>query len=312
MKKYGLYFSFAIVCLITVVYGSGILNQDITPEYTLVFDDDIDYVEFNEAIITSNCIVSARLEDISVSEFEIEYRFTLNENLKNNIDTNSFKVVESLSNVNVTSQETGEDLYNYQAGDYNYEIGNDYILILSKFDSVYYEEAIYSIIANIYIPLFGDTIQTIQSYQETVTECNVSTKFEFIEYINQQLQSKTPYEQGSSTYIKEYTKSNQLDDIVKDAKYIVKVKANAMEVEGIDRTNTYEFTVLESYKGDINFFPEPSQIVASVFKGDVELGEEYILMLDDISQTSLYYVLSSKNSVVSTDYEDEIMNLLSK
>ncbi|HBL84598.1 MAG: hypothetical protein A2Y17_00585 [Clostridiales bacterium GWF2_38_85] len=91
----------------------------------------------------------------------------------------------------------------------------------------------------------------------------------------------------------DYVRSNKTEDIVANSKYIFRLKVDKFIDEvTINNTERYTCSIVESLKG--NVVDKSIEVIFS--KGTVELGKEYIVLLDN-KEHSIFYTLSSKNSV---------------
>lgn len=194
--------------------------------------------------------------------------------------------------------------YNTQPQKSQYKTGNQYILVLSKNSSVYSGD-IYHVKADIFIQIDENgKIKTCKHYRDDLKK-GFSNVDEFREYIKK----LTPLDKAGVENSTLYTKSKNLADIVEALQNIFKVKIKGIKFESKTDRNTYICSVIEILKGKTNC-KVPGEIWAILFKGSVELGKEYILLLNTDNEHSLSYTLSSKDSVILADDTQKVEQLL--
>lgn len=255
---------------------------------------------FEEYIANATNIVSAKYLGVNVEGSLAYLSFEPVSQIKGQIEEETFAVVRRLDTVYTTTSG-----YQY-TGDYSrYVVGEEYLLVLEKHVSVYYDCDRYYILGDIFIPkmtsydatMFGraeldqfistegrvmDTYKEISSFISEIAKKNTSNK----EYI------------GSS-----YVTSTKLTDIVENSTYIFKVKVTELK-KYVESNNTEFFvcTLSEVLKGE-----EDREKFEIVFVADtVEIGNEYVVLLNKVSETTLFYILSSINSVYSVSDTENI------
>jgi len=198
----------------------------------------------------------------------------------------------------------------YKMGDNKYKAGENYLLIMEENDSLFYENIRYLLVTDIYIPInnmnqstmYGEAIiidgtQKLTEYGDMRSFINNAVDKSMLNKLNQK-----------SAYIK----SEKIDVIVSESDLILEVIIEDIEIEGILHSgNTYVCKVLDILKGkDILITDEYGNILTTLLKESVNVGDKYILSLNKIVDTSIIYTQSSKNSVMSTEDKNFISNLL--
>ncbi len=278
----------------------------------IIAEEQAEFIDFDKAIAESYLIAEASLNDIERKNNEMVYKFKINNIIKGNECDKDITVIDNISNVLVNAP---NEQITYRSGAYDYKIGNDYILVLEKHISVYYDNDIYIVVSDIFMPVEDDTIKPQMYYREyKINEQDTINKKDFLLYVDNLKLRKNDYDFDSMIYGTEYVKSSDIKDIVKNSQHIVKIKVNDMYVEGNTNRDTYYCEIIEEYKGEIKAFEQNENISDKkiiripFFKGTVSTGKEYIVMLNEINETSLIYVLSSKNSLYEPT--DKTINLV--
>lgn len=242
---------------------------------------------FEEYVANASNIVRAKYLGARVEGNLAYLSFEPLSQIEGQIEEETFNVVRRLDTVYYST--TGE--YRY-TGDYSrYVVGEEYLLVLEKHVSVYYDCDRYYVLGDIFIPKTLDAGATMLGYEElaqfvTAEENITSTYSEICDYI-EEIAKENP---GKS----EYVESTDLQDIVEGSTYIFKVKVEKYE-GGAESNNTERFycTVSEQLKG----IPDGDRVLIIFVADTVEIGSEYIVLLDKVDETAIFYVLSSKNSV---------------
>lgn len=110
-----------------------------------------------------------------------------------------------------------------------------------------------------------------------------------------------PYEGGESI-LGAYCTSDALDEIAAFSDCIVKVRADETLLDSVSDRTVYRCTVLECFKGEA----EASIKVVS-FKHSLTAGEEYMLLLMNQDDSSLYTLSSVKSVLPADSHEAELV-----
>lgn len=157
-------------------------------------------------------------------------------------------------------------------------------------NSVYFEHPFYNVTGHIIIPC--DTDGRIKNV--SIGDIMVDAPSELSAAGNVAAPAAS-VEDTSGIFFKDYIHSDVPEEIAEGSEYIVKVTVNGEPSRtGSDR-GIYSCDVIESYKGNV-----PDSIRVLLFYDSVEEGSEYYLFLTK-NDKSVYYTISSKNSVYSAD-----------
>ena len=74
-----------------------------------------------------------------------------------------------------------------------------------------------------------------------------------------------------------------------------------MIIEGLYTTNVYFCSIDQILKGDFVPIDEEGRILIVLFKDCVEIGQNYIIMLNQVSDNSTLYTQSSRKSIIPSD-----------
>jgi len=265
----------------------------INDEYKNQFEASVIYRSLDDALSNSNCIVTAKLEQIIESNDYREYLFKLTDTIKGTMNLESFYVQEGYGYHSVQTAN-----FSYSTLDSQYSIGREYVLVLSKTISVYFDKDIYMVSGDIFIELDSDKNITSYTRYHEPEEKGFKTLNEIITYVELNI----PLDNDPKVYGMPYTKSEEIEDIVNASEYIVKAKIINIHTEGRTNRNTYKCKVSESIKGLTS-----NEILVILFKDTVAFGGEYLLLLNKDNEDSLIYTLSSVNSVVDIDLDKNLV-----
>ena len=93
---------------------------------------------------------------------------------------------------------------------------------------------------------------------------------------------------------------------MKDSDYVVRLKPKTQgDVLASGKTAIYDCEVIKQYKGIL----DTENIRVKFLLNTVDINSEYIVAINDSAVSGLY-ILSSKNSVMSVDRENQILSLI--
>lgn len=191
----------------------------------------------------------------------------------------------------------------------SYTVGKDYLLILARHVNVYFIHDQYlNVGGNLLLPL--DNLAQSKLYNEPFEKHaalkDYSTESAIVSYVIDILQkNKTP---EVWTHGKSYIQSDDPEDIVKGAPYVLRVKVNEFkELPAKDRVETV-CTVVTAFKAPLDC-GETVKII--VFKDSVKIGEEYIIAADLHSETQPFELaLAAKKGVLEVSCQEEVLQYL--
>lgn len=294
MKKFMVFIA-AVLCIVLFV---GCEKKETTDD-VIIAEDQI-FVSFEEAVQQATNIVEATYANIFEKNGEIEYVFNVKKQLKG--ETGSETVCIHIPTRKMVSIIGKEISY---LKNQNFAKDKDYLLILNRNISVYYEHEEYSQILDEYIPL--DDLESAQIYHREIEEDYVSDKnvFNSVETLESHIEQViSECDTPAKDYLgRDYIKSNDIVEIAKGSEYIATVTPIWMEpISSYPGTNIYKCRIDEVYKGDIN----TSETYILFFSGSVELEKSYTVALSGNSP-EIVLVLSSKNSLCTTEEQAEQM-----
>ncbi|MCL1823325.1 MAG: hypothetical protein FWG44_03895 [Oscillospiraceae bacterium] len=294
MKKilYLMVITFLIFIVLSSCSQTNKIEQDAIPKPG--FSVSKTNYTFEQVIGHSNCMVVAEL-------------ITFNDKDDYYIE-NMFKVTEVLYG---NSEETillNMDKNDVFIADNNYVIGEEYFLILERFDSVFYNSPLYVMSANLHIPIKNINQSTING-EYLDKEFLSNDREKAIQYILNTKKESLIKEDNQDLF---YTTSMNMQEIVEVSLQIFKIQVtdtleNPAAVNNYNGLN-YSCLLLNVYKGKVNKGDNNGLWVIS-FKDSMKIGEEYIILSSLNDEESLIYWPNSKNSVISVKDEKAIQEL---
>lgn len=280
-----------VITLITV-FSFSACDQAATVR-TVHYEAEEEYMSLEEAINESYCIVLASLTDIEESDDLREYVFNTEEVLQGDMSEDTFYVSEGYGNIEVI----GTDI-SYTTVSPTFKVGNKYVLVMSKYSSVYLDNDEYSNLCNICLQV-DDNNDVVQS---TMYQVDLNNDFNNLEDIVRYIDEVTlPLKVAKALGIP-FIESDNLSEIAANSQHIVRVRISDISIPvKHGNRNTYYCDVLEELKGSAD-----SRIQAVLFKNTVVIGNEYILLLNKDTEASLIYTLSSRSSVIDIKDSDKV------
>ncbi len=214
---------------------------------------------------------------------------------------------------------------------YNYVVGNKYLIVARRSDSVYLDHILMTPVTDLFLPItdnIGAYMRKLPLNMDIIEKMSSSTASVFdvytesdlnpenaindtqdvVEYIKERASSKNFNE--VSIRNPEYTTSTDIDTIVEQSQFVLLVTPTQSEIVSEWRgTETFRCTVNAIYKGSSHGVPE--SIFLPFFIDQVTIGEKYVVLINRVDgedSTSLVFGLSSKSSVFS-ESDDDIQNV---
>ena len=181
----------------------------------------------------------------------------------------------------------------YQTGSIDYKVNKEYLLILSRNDSLFLDYPQHAIISGLFIPI--DNIEKSTMYGEPLFEmADIRSTSDIRSTIHS---AKAPNNDEGQRY----TSATDLPTIILESDYILEIEIIDLYVEGIyANSNTYYCRIINNLRGEnINTIEDTDVILVSFIKDSVEIGESYIIMVNRVGRKSLIYTQSSLRSVIS-------------
>lgn len=305
MKKntLGRFFPFilAFVLFLMVLAGCSTNSEpDLFKETTdeIKYEADNEYLSFEEAVQRSTDIVMATFEGYHKYEHYNELEFSISKILKGETEEPTIYVFEVITSVSTT----GEKDVSYTTGQYNFIPGHDYLLVLERDISVYYDHDRYTMLGEIFLPIDEDTgfymyNEPIENHSNQL-DAKIKTTGSLVDLVGDLSKSA---KNDVSFYGTEYSTSEDLSEISAQSDYIVQVTIDEQIIDGVlNDTQTFSSSIKELLKGEFSAeeIEEWEDTIYVVFnKGEVVPGEEYILLLNRTDPQSRLFIHSSKNSV---------------
>ncbi|MDR0325691.1 MAG: hypothetical protein LBI19_06330 [Oscillospiraceae bacterium] len=243
---------------------------------------------FQEIVEMSNCVVVASFVSSKITDRgRVESAFNVIEVLRGEVSEKTIYLTEAKGYSTVLDSE-----YSYETGNTAYEPKKQYILIMRRSDSLFYDYPQQVLLAGIFIPV--DDIGKSTMYGASLSEMTGVESADDIKSIIRT--AKGPADEGQR-----YTTAIDFPTIIDESDYVLEVRIRGLYVEGITgNSNTYFCKILDTIKGrNINTIEESDEILVSLIKDSVVVGETYILMINSVGEDSVIYTQSSKNSVIS-------------
>lgn len=284
------------ITLITV-FSFSACDQTATVR-TVHYEAEEEYMSLEEAINESYCIVLASLTDIKESDDLREYVFNTEQVLQGDMSENMFYVSEGYGSIEVI----GTDI-SYTTVSPTFAVGNKYVLVMSKYSSVYLDNDEYCNLCNICLQVDGNN----DVVQSTMYQVNLNNGFNNLEDVVKYIDEVTLPSKVAKALGIPFIESDNLTEIAVNSQHIVRVRIGDISIP-IKNGNrdTYYCDVIEELKGSTD-----SRIQAVLFKNTVVKGNEYILLLNKDTETSLIYTLSSRSSVVDIEDADKVEKIYS-
>lgn len=195
-----------------------------------------------------------------------------------------------------------------------YEKDQQYLLVVNRYKSLYYDFDRYSPMFDLFIPLYD------LSKSKYVADLNQYSSYKFdetadasslISYVKEIV--STDEAKQTRAYIgKDYTLSEDLEDVVDASTYICKVQIKASDGKALyEQAEIYKCDLITQIYGELKEEHYIEGLLIKFFSNTVKIGEEYIIMLNNnLTESSYIYTLTSKNSVRPVEDYDRIMEIL--
>jgi len=257
-------------------------------------------ISLEESIQACHCMVTARLTGIEYKGTHRLLSFTLERHILGVECEKEFTVTDApLDDIVYTDAEVSANWAPY-------EVGKDYILILYKMSSVYFDSPEYQAVGFGFIALDEAGGIAEYRYDGEKKEPEFHTVDEFIAYVS----LVTDLEAPRDSFGNPFTDSADMGEIVEVSEYIVVItvkQEHFSNAEGNRAIHTCE--VVERLRGSVE-----DEIEVILFKDTVTIGRRYLVLLNkgDMSRS---YTLSSRSSVIpleDTERVTEVEALVSK
>ena len=256
-------------------------ENDVTPTPQLDVHIEIEkqHLTFEEVILLSNVCIVGECQEIIWHENYGEVKFRVKECLYGNV---ADKEIYLFSN-----KPLGENMYSdgYPVAAEHYEEGNNYILILEKWQSIMYDHDRYMEIGEGY----NLNTEILEASEEKQVKDYICSVYDSVSH---------PEEEVPTVY------DSELEEMIGESTFVGVVKILDMENEvKTDNGNVYKVSVESLLKEDE--YLNQSSILLKVLKNMVEIGESYIIGFSPVGENSLIHTQTTKTGVY--EVTDEIL-----
>ncbi len=296
----------ALLCLaICVLTGC---SQNATPDVfrqvtlkSVAYQDEI-IRTFEEHLETATDVMVAEFVGYEYEDHYVDLNFKPVKVLKGQTQAAEIHVMETPDDA---SPVTTPDGVVYTAFIHNYVAGHKYLLVMERRVSVYYEYDRYCIKGDIFIPLDDDIgcymyQQPLQLESAELGTQGAQAAESAMQTVSQVIE--TSAENTVAYYGQLPVDSNSLKEASEATEYIFRVRVDELYSEGLlYPTQMYWCTILESLKGALTeeeLERWENRVVIKFRKGEVEPGEEYLLLLSRVTETSRMFIYSSTEASV--------------
>ena len=258
----------------------------------------LDIRSFSEFMGESNCVAIG--EYISCRELDknMEYEFKVKQVLKGDISEEIVQVLQMKGYASATASTIG-----FNTGGKIYKEGEEYILVMCRFDYVFHDVPRYHLFIGPYLPVRHLEKSTL--YGEPIPDLAEDCSLEHIRQLIEQAKDISE-EMG---YGFRYSSATDIPTVVKEADIVIKVKILRVTSEAADDRTSYLCSVLEVLKKDsIEKLEGREDIEVLLHKSSAKVGEEYILLLNREARIPLF-LASSRNSIFSLTDEKAVKEI---
>ena len=243
----------------------------------------VELLEIGNCVVVGTCVSVADVED---KEGYAQYEFKIEKVLRGDVPEETISFIE---------QE-----HHYGPGLRQYNPGEEYILVMEKRDSVFYETPQYSTFYFVYLPLVDLKKSTMDG--ELIPELSENATLEYVTKIVSEAKTLAKDSEGAR-----YSTATDIPTLVEEADFILEIEITGENfTRSVDRTS-YACKVRQVFKKRPFETEESvkSQVTTAILaKEAVKDGGVYIIMLNVLGEEETITILiqSSRNSIfVSTD-----------
>ncbi len=247
-------------------------------------------MSLKDAVQTSTCAIVGSFSNTTDFSDHVYQTFTVDDVVFGSVDESSVDVFE------LRTQENMEDIYN---------LGEQYVLLLRKTAPTIFEPDGHYIASSVLIMFPIDGPYTMYG-----KELQVPLGLSFPDYIrslwckNPSAVSSTQDDFPSVTY------DSVEQEIAEESQFLGYVTIDALDYDGAEYTNVYVCSVSTLLKGSSLSTMEDGTILLALAKGEVSVGNEYLIGFDHRNADSRIYTQSTLTSIISTADQDQIESIL--
>lgn len=261
---------------------------------------EIVYQTFEETVADCTDIIRGRFVTEHEYDEYSELEFTVLEVCKGQTQSDSIFVMNCPKQA--TIEGTG---YSYLTDSNVYEEGQDYLLVLDRTSSVYYEHDRYTQPGDIYIPLttsesctmYGQDLSVHSEIDMSSVSADIYTEVENVIASIPSTASETGLV-GSTEFID----TDSISETADFAGYIFRVQVGELYVSGkYNGTETFRCSIEEIYRGNLTGEEKSAGILVPFFSGTAQEGDEFLLLLTRAGETSKVYTFSSRVAAIRVE-----------
>ncbi|MCL1806636.1 MAG: hypothetical protein FWG31_02920 [Oscillospiraceae bacterium] len=268
--------------------------EDSKPPFAPVFESEEIPLTFPEAIEGSDCVVVGKYLSFTDDPDAIRHEFAVKEILRGEIHE---EVIHLYAGKGLST--VWEIVYTYRVDRHEYIVGEEYILVMNRLDSIFYDHPRCVLVTDIHIP--AKDIKSGTMYDKLISD---SYEGDILFLIKG---TKMPVGWKS----KNYTTAEDMPAIVGETDLILEVKIQEIYSEW----GGYLVDVLNVLKGDPS--PQMNDVILSLLETDLDVGGTYVVLVNwpGVERTGRIFTPSSYKSVFhvsDTKAIEEIKELIAR
>ena len=244
----------------------------------------MEFLSFEELVKRSSVAVVAEYVETIRHDNYVEHKFLVKECLYGNVDEKEIYLYYNIGTVHVEEID-----YEYSEDASIYEKHTDYVLILEKLQSIFYEHDRYMLDADV---LLDDSNKEYRMYSNPVELPEGVTIREYVCSLHEAIQHQEDTANKSAVYDDEY------EEMMGESIYVGRVSILEMVNEGkVHNGNVYRCKVEELIKGDKLETYEDGTILITIVKDRVSVGNKYVIGFNPADEHSVIYVQSTLSGI---------------
>lgn len=247
-------------------------------------------LSLEDTVQTSTCAIVGTFSSTTDFSDHVYQTFTVDDVIFGNVDKSSVDVFE------LCTQENMEDIYN---------LGDQYVLLLRKTTPTIFEPDGHYIASSVLImfPVGGP-------YTMYGKEIQTPPGISFPEYIRSLwLQNPSPVSIAQDD-LPPVTYNSMEQEIAEESQFLGFVTIDRLDYVGSTYTDVYVCSVSTLIKGSSLSATEDGTILLALAKGEVSVGNEYLIGFNHSNADSRIYTQSTLSSIISTANQDQVEAIL--
>ena len=295
-----------VTMLLVVVAGVvSMIGQKDMSSYSYTLSSFESIIEYATHIVVGTCT------DVTSTDYAMLYEFSVESQFKGTSIENEIIYVRVFYEEKQPEHAKNGKIHN------SYEIGKRYLLIMERFLDAYNVYAWEGLSVSTVIPLYELENMYIHVEKHNLWEWSDMTLLDvinektFLNYVKKEIAKEpVPRKNYVGTL---YAQSDDLETILQSSENVFRIKVGEKCGEG-EWNEEYSCEILEQYKGTADL---TKQYRIDLLCDHVSEGEEYIVALTKCFNRhgidgDIYtcYDITSKNSIISVEKEEEVRNIL--